>query len=432
MGGPRPRRSPARPLPLDPRTAAPAPSTLIPASQERPGDDPIFALNNEAQARAAQGEDVLNATLGALFTDAGELAVMRTVHEELQAVPAVNAAAYAPIRGAAVFLDGVLSDLSAGTALEGLGVGAATPGGTGAIYEAIVNFLEPGDSLLTTSYYWSPYKILADHSRRGVETFGMFNGQGELDVEALERAALALMERQGRLLLILNTPCHNPTGYSLHAGEYERLGDCLERIAERGPVTLLLDLAYEKFASRKSARWQPLAERLMGKVQVICAWTASKGFTQYGSRIGAIIAFHPDAGERKRLENALGYTCRGTWSNCNHLGMQAVGRILEDSRLRARADAERDGFFRLLDARVEAFNRHAAARGLVYPRYEGGFFVSVFTDDPFSVVERTKAEGVFLVPLAGAVRVALCATPVDKVERLVDSLARALEAEAAR
>jgi aromatic-amino-acid transaminase len=413
---------------LDTRTATADSSTLIPESLERPGDDPIFALNNEAQTRAAKGEDVLNATLGALFTDEGELAVIRTVHESLHAVPATEAAAYAPIKGPKGYLDGVLADLAAGTGLEGLGVAAATPGGTGAIYEAIVNFLEPGEALLTTSYYWSPYKILADHSRRRVETFRMFDDRGGFDLYALERAAEDLMRRQGRLLIVLNTPCHNPTGFSLDATEYERLGQALERLAARGPVTLLLDLAYEKFRNPQSARWQPLAERLMGKVQVLCAWTASKGFTQYGSRIGALAAFHPEADERRRLENALGYTCRGTWSNCNHLGMQAVARILSDPELRARADAERDGYFDLLDGRVAAFNEHAAKHGLVYPRYEGGFFVSVFTDDPFAVVERTKAEGVFLVPLQGAVRVALCATPVAKVERLVDSLARAVEA----
>jgi aromatic-amino-acid transaminase len=405
-------------------------TTLIPASQQRPGDDPIFALNAEAQARAARGEDVLNATLGALFDDEGQLAVIDTVHESLHAVPKQVAAAYAPIRGARAFLDGVIDDLVQGTKLEGLGVAAATPGGTGALYEGIANFLEPGQALLTSSYYWSPYKILADHGRRTVETFRMFDESGGFDVDDLERAATRLMDTQGRLFLILNSPCHNPTGFSLDEDEYARVGDALERLAERGPVTVLLDLAYEKFRNPNSASWQPFAERLMGKVQVLAAWTASKAFTQYGSRVGAIVAFHPDADERARLENAIGYTCRGTWSNCNHLGMQAVARILNDSELRARADAERDAFFRLLDSRVSAFNEHALGRGLKYPRYEGGFFVSVFTDDPFGVVERAKADGVFLVPLQGAVRVALCATPVAQVERLVDSLGRALEATA--
>ncbi len=41
---------------------------LIPARRQFPADDPIFTLNAEAQKRKAAGEDVLNATLGALAT----------------------------------------------------------------------------------------------------------------------------------------------------------------------------------------------------------------------------------------------------------------------------------------------------------------------------------------------------------------------------
>ena len=44
----------------------------------RPGNDPIFALNAEANRRAAAGESILNSTLGALMTDDGRLATSRT------------------------------------------------------------------------------------------------------------------------------------------------------------------------------------------------------------------------------------------------------------------------------------------------------------------------------------------------------------------
>ena len=38
-------------------------SHLIAAASDRTGDDPIFALHGEAMRRAAEGEDILNATL---------------------------------------------------------------------------------------------------------------------------------------------------------------------------------------------------------------------------------------------------------------------------------------------------------------------------------------------------------------------------------
>src|SRR5690606_36947109 len=91
--------------------------------------------------------------------------------------------------------------------------------------------------------------------------------------------------------------------------------------------------------------------------------------------------------------------------------------------------AEREAFVRLLDERVEAFNAAAGAVGLRYPRYEGGFFVSVFTSDGAGAAAAMRDEGVYVVPLQGAVRVALCATPVAVVPRLVDALARTCDRE---
>ena len=42
-------------------------SALTSASQDREGNDPIFRLNGEARARAAAGESILDATMGALM-----------------------------------------------------------------------------------------------------------------------------------------------------------------------------------------------------------------------------------------------------------------------------------------------------------------------------------------------------------------------------
>jgi hypothetical protein len=156
------------PRPAEPPTAtAPTPVTnLIPAAMNRPGNDPIFALNAEAQRRAAAGEPVINATLGALMNDDGTLAVLPSVVEALARVPARKAAAYAPIAGEQGFLRAVIQDVFADRVLAEQTVAAATPGGTGALYEAITNFLEPGQALLTTDYYWGPYHTLATQAGR--------------------------------------------------------------------------------------------------------------------------------------------------------------------------------------------------------------------------------------------------------------------------
>jgi aromatic-amino-acid transaminase len=400
-------------------------TALIPGSADRPGDDPIFALHAEANRRRAAGEDVLDATLGALTDDDGRLAVLDSFYDAVQRIDRERAAAYAPISGPPRYLAAVKRDLFGDSGLAEHAVAVATPGGTGAIHHALVNFLEIGDELLTTSYYWGPYGILAEHTRRGLRTFRMFGDDGRLDARDLERELARAIERQGRALVVLNTPCHNPTGYSLDDDEWADVVRVIGAAAERAPVALLLDMAYAKFGTGET-RWRERVAELLGRAVVLFAWTGSKAFAQYGSRIGALVALAPDPEERTRIKNALGFSCRGTWSNCNHLGMLAATELLEDPELKARSERERDVMRKLLAERVAAFNEHAQAAGLAYPRYEGGFFVAVFTPDAQATVERMQRDGVFVVPLKGAVRVALCATPKAQIPRLVASLRSAI------
>lgn len=405
-------------------------NSLISESRGRPGDDPIFTINAAANARKAQGEPVINASLGALLDDDGSLSVMPTVFEAFQAVPAQQAAAYAPIAGDPPFLEAVRRDAFGSGSMFENSVAAATPGGTGALLNAMMNFLEPGQSIYTSSYYWSPYRIIAGHNRRGVETFPMFDGAGAgaFHLEAFEEGLVAQLRRQGRALVILNFPCHNPTGYTLDEEEWRGVAAALGRASEHGSVALVVDLAYAAFGTQSPSLWVDAMETVCDRVAVLAAWTASKSFAQYGARVGALVASIPDPAHRADVENAISYTCRGSWSNCNHLGLLAVSHLLTDEGLRARVAGEREALVSLLSERVDAFNTAAIARGLIYPRYEGGFFVSVFTPDATETARVAAVDGVYVVPMDGAVRVALCAVSSADVPRLVDAVSRGVDA----
>ena len=402
-------------------------SPLIPAAAGRSGDDPIFALNAEATARAKRGESILNATLGALMEDDGTLAVMPSVTEAFARAQGKRSAGYAPILGEPSFLSAVIEDLFGDGPLAKQAVAAATPGGPGALHHAVVNFLEPGQSVLTTSYFWGPYQTIATHTGRALTTFRTFEGaeRGPLrfHVDAFQEALERQMDAQGRALVLLNFPCHNPTGYSLEDAEWSLVADVVREAGEKGPVAFLLDHAYARFGTDATQGWARHAERILDTATLLVAWTASKSFAQYGARVGALVALHPGQTQRESIRSALGFSCRGTWSNCNHLGQIAITSLLADPELRARALRERGALVGLLRERVEAFKRGADAAKLSYPRYEGGFFVSVFTPDAEITAKSMREEGVYVVPLKGAVRVALCSTPARDVPRLVRALA---------
>ncbi|MBK8252133.1 MAG: aminotransferase class I/II-fold pyridoxal phosphate-dependent enzyme [Polyangiaceae bacterium] len=397
---------------------------VIEQHRSRPSDDPIFALNAEARARKAEGAPVINATVGALLNDDGSLAVLPSVSEALRSVPPATAAAYAPIAGAPDFLRAVSNDVLGPHAESG--ACAATPGGSGALHLAISNFVEPGQTVLTSSFYWGPYKTLCDETDRQLTTFRMFNEARQFDVQSLAESLDRVLDSQGRALVILNSPCHNPTGYSLDASEWDRVANVVADCSKKGPITVLVDGAYALYGARELSHDRERILKMSAFAFVAFAWSASKSFTQYGSRVGAIVAFCPDETDRKRVSAAFSYSCRGTWSTCNTAGQTAITRALVEPDLKARVDSERAHLKELLDRRVAVWNEHASAAKLVYPRYDGGFFTTVLCDRAFDVAAALKQDHVFVVPQAGALRVALCSVAERDVPRLVAAIEKHL------
>lgn len=397
---------------------------LTPARQTRPDKDVIFALNAEATRRKQAGESIVNATIGSLMNDDGTLSILETVTKTLREVPPTQWAAYAPIPGTAAFNQAVIDDtFSTQPALKAAATSVATPGGTGALRHALMNYLQSGQALLTPNFYWGPYQTLCEEHERTLDTFRMFTDAGALDVAALDAKLGETLSRQGRALIFLNDPCNNPTGYSMTQGEWRQVVEVLVKHSSK-PVTLLVDMAYWLYAGGGDPR-AFLAELvpLLGKVGLLFAWSGSKSYTHYGLRVGALVACVPDAQERNATQAALAYACRGTWSNCVHGGLVAVTKLLTDAQLKAACDAEREKYKALLQRRVQAFNAAAQPKGLKYPRYEGGFFVTVFHPEAEAQAEKMRGKGVYVVPQKGALRVALCSASEADVPRLVEALA---------
>lgn len=365
----------------------------------------------------------MNATVGVLLDDAGKLAILPTAARAVKEVGAEDWAAYAPIAGSPEFLRAVADDLFSGSSLRETACAAATPGGTGALRHAIVNYLEPGQALLTSNFFWGPYQTLADEQDRKLKTFSMFDDKGSFDLASFDRALGGLLGEQKRALVFLNDPCHNPTGYSLSEAEWKSLAECVLAHSSRGSVALLLDFAYAEYAASDPRPMFKHLEPLLGKAALLFAWSASKTFTHYGLRVGALVACEPDPGTRAQTDAALSYSCRGTWSNCNRGGLVAVTKLLTDPAMSDLVKGERANLKALLARRVAMFNGFAARVGLKYPRYEGGFFVTIFHSDPQKKAAEMKEKGVFVVPTKGGLRVALCSVAEPDVERLVSALA---------
>ncbi|MBI4913738.1 MAG: aminotransferase class I/II-fold pyridoxal phosphate-dependent enzyme [Acidobacteria bacterium] len=391
-----------------------------------PGDDPIFLLNAEAQRRKAAGEDILNATVGALLDDGGRLVVLDVVMELWRELGEMEVAPYAPIAGDPAFLRGITN--LHWPQVEGVAAGVATPGGSGALALTVRNFLEPGMALLTARPFWGPYQTIAEEDGLRVETapwLGYGEGPG-LDLDAWEEKARALMSQQDRLLVWLNDPCHNPTGRSLPGPDRRNLLGLLSRLADRGPVTLLLDSAYQDYASDPAAVHEAMSDYAAlgaeGKVQVGASLSLSKSLTLYGSRGGALV--FPWCKDPE-VQPALTMSCRGLFSNCPRAPQSLVVRLLQDGRALERLALEHRHWSEVLRGRAQALETALRTEGMAGEVWDGGFFTTLRLTEHREVFERLRTRGVFVVPLPEGLRVGLCGLRAADAPRFARALREA-------
>ncbi len=397
---------------------------LIPSRRAFPSDDPIFALNAEAQACKAAGGSVLNATVGALLDDGGQLVVLATVMDLWRELGALEVAPYAPIAGDPAFLKALVQ--RHWPALTSPGAACATPGGSGALGLSLRNFLERGQSVLTTAPFWGPYATLAAENGMGVATAPWPSPGRPLNAEAWHGAIQRLMKAQGRVLVWLNDPCHNPTGRSLSAADRAVLAGLLREAAALGPVTLLLDFAYLDYTREPAAVAAALADYAAlgaeGTVLVGACMSLSKSLTLYGARSGAI-AFPWSTDPA--LQAALTQSCRGTWSNCAKAPQALLLRLAADGKAQARLAAEHHHWSEVLGDRARALDAALTEARLEPVHWQGGFFVTVPAVAPEVACGRLKAEGVFTVPLPEGLRIGLCGMRAADAPRLAQALRRA-------
>lgn len=382
-------------------------SQLIPSRRGFDGADIIFTMNAAAQQRAAAGVSVINATVGALLDDDGKLVVLDSVMALYGALTPMEIAPYAPIAGDPAYILALTQ--RHWPEIGSYGQGVATPGGTGALALSLRNLLEPGQRLLTAAPYWGPYATLAIENRVVMDTVPYPAAGASLDVAAWRAKGEEILRAQGRLLLWLNDPCHNPTGRSLSSNDRRALLQLLRELSAMGPVTLLLDFAYLDYARDRASVRAALddyrAFGAEGRVLVGASLSLSKAFTVYGARAGALVfPWSTDPA----LFAALSTSCRGTYSNCARAPMSVLKRMAASDMSQAALSAEHAQWSAMLTARADALDAALRAEGLPGAPWDGGFFITLEVAEPMAVCERLMEAGVFTVPIPEGLRVGVC------------------------
>ena len=394
--------------------------------------DAVFQFGQAAQAAmAAYGrERVVNATVGCYAGEDEVLGCLPVVEEIYRSLPMADFITYAPPVGLADYRKAAIDETFEAYRPEGYIDAVATAGGTGAVHIAIANYSEVGDDVLASDWRWGIYGSLCQEIGRRLTTFALLDESGAFNIESFSSAVADVLRKQDSLLIILNTPANNPTGFALSDQDWaEVLQVCRFHEKQGKRISILVDIAYIAYAGEKNEvrTFMKQFSNLPPHLFIMAAFSMSKGYTLYGQRAGALVGVSSSEDVIKEFTELGRYSARTSWSNVNRAAMTLLTTIRGDAALTKRLDEERMEFFRIIQQRASLFTEEAAQCGLRVIPYHAGFFISIPAANSQAVCEALQDELVFAAPLALGVRLGVCSVPLPKIKGLAAKVKKAVD-----
>jgi aromatic-amino-acid transaminase len=396
-------------------------------------EDAVFTvLRNAQEAITRFGQDkVINGTIGAIYDDQEQFVTLSKVNEMFFNLRPEEVMNYAPISGLPDFLNASI-DVTLGQGRpEAFVKAVATPGGTGGVRHVFYNYAEQGDKILIPDWYWGPYSTIAAEHLRRVQTYALFDSDYQFHIQSIIDGLRSLLQLQDSVVLVINSPAHNPTGYSLSLSHWKQLlaeiTTCVKGTHKR--VILLIDIAYIDYAGdpAQAREFMALFGGLPENLLVTIAFSMSKSFLCYGLRSGALIGISASKALAEEFFNTNAYSNRGVWSNGTRGAQRLLAEIVKNKDMLDLIEMEREGLRHLIENRARIFLEEAKASGLNICPYSAGFFITVPSEQPAKVAAKLALDNIYVVPLSKGIRFAICSIPTKKIPGLASKTKKALD-----
>ena len=394
----------------------------------------IITLGAIAKEEKKKDPSVVNATIGMLYDENEKLFAYKSVDKALSMLTTDEKYAYGSTPGSKDFHEAIKHWVFREYYDEFKNISAvmATPGGTGALSNTFANYLDDGDKALLPNYMWGNYKQVLYENHQDFMTYKLFNDNGGFNTDDLKKCMLELKASQGRILLVINDPCHNPTGYSMTEEEWIKVIDIINEISSDGtPVILLHDMAYIDYSkegfefTRKNIS---LYKKLNNSAMVIMAFSGSKTLALYGVRLGAQVAVSNSKENIDDFNRANKFSSRSKWSNSTNLGMNLVTKVFTDPSLKESFEKELEESRISLINRANAFLEESKKCGLKTLPFVCGFFVTIPCENPEAAYEYLVKKKIHIIPMGKVLRVTISAIPLDVCKKLPKIIKEAIDA----
>lgn len=395
----------------------------------------IITLAGVAKAAKAKDKNVINATIGMLYDEDEKFYTFRSVSKAESTMSDEEKYPYTNTIGIKPYCDAVLKwvfdkHLDYFKENEHLSI-IATPGGSGAVSNTFSNYLNAGENVLLPNHMWTNYIQMAYENYLGYKTYNMFNENGTFDLAHIKETFKNILKTQDRILFVINDPCQNPTGYSLTKEEWLGLIEIINEVAsEEHPFILLYDMAYIDYdiKGRDYARENIYNFRLLNEnVLVVLGFSGSKTLGLYGLRIGAMIGLSKSKEAIDDFTNACQFSARTKYSMSTTYGMYLISKVLGEEPYLSEFKAELDEVTAFIKKRSLAFINSANEVGLKTLPFKCGFFVTIVCPNDDLVYEELVKKGAHIIPLGGAMRIAICSISEEHCKVLPKLIKEAID-----
>ena len=384
----------------------------------------ILALANEAAKAKSLDNMVINATSGMFKHEDGSLYEFDSVKKAIQELKISEKFAYASTAGSPSFKKAVyyslfgkyLEEIQKKMLLECI----PTPGGTGALNLAFTNYVESDETVLLPNHMWENYLNSAKEIGYNADTYRLFDDEDNFGIEDIIQKVNSLKDKQKHILILINDPCENPTGFCMKDEDYDRFIN-IARNYPNNDFVFLVDVAYFDFYNTNPniirSRYAKFKD-IPSNALALFVFSGSKSFGLYGLRIGALVAMSADEKEIVSFRDACEFSSRVKWASSTNLGMNIIVKLVLHDEYRLAYEEEVKYVCSMLEERSLAFVNSAQQVGLKTLPYEKGFFICVPCKNPTKTMNDLHEDKVHLIATSTCLRIALCGINKEEAARL--------------
>lgn len=333
-----------------------------------------------------------------VYKDAsGNTPVMRAVKEaERRILADQSTKAYTGLAGDPAFADAMIDLILADTVARDRIAAIATPGGTGAIRQALelIRMASPDATVWLSNPTWPNHPSIINYLGMKKSEYRYFDSETRgIDFDGM---MADLRNIPAGDVVLLHGCCHNPTGANLTDIQMDQV---IAVLKERDLIPFI-DIAYQGFGDGLEEDSAATRAVVAACDNVLIAASCSKNFGVYRERTGLLMALTKDPDQAAIAQQNLSFLNRQNYSFPPDHGARIVTTILTNPELRADWEAEledtRNSMLALRQQLADELKRLTNSDRFDFLAHHRGMFSRLGTTP--DMVEKLRADhGIYMV-----------------------------------